>query len=52
MSPRKTAEQTRFQSALSHVLSVSKAELLKREEEYKAERSGKPKPGPKSKKLA
>ena len=46
---KKNDEQTRFQAALGHVLSVSKQELQKREEEYKAERADKPKPGPKAK---
>lgn len=45
----KTNEEKRFQTALGHVLSVSKAELQRREQEYQKEQKGKPKRGPKPK---
>jgi hypothetical protein len=48
-NPPKSKEFTRFQAALGHVLSVSKDELVRREEAYKAENEGKPKRGPKPK---
>lgn len=46
---RKSEEQTRFDSALRHVMSVSKEELKRREAEYQAENAHKPKRGPKPK---
>jgi len=36
-----------FQDGLRHVLTVSKDDLQKREQEYQAERASKPKRGPK-----
>jgi len=42
-------EQTRFDSALRQVLSVSKEELLRREKQYQDERAKMPKRGPKPK---
>ena len=44
-----TPEHAKFNAALRQVLSISKEELLRREEQYQAERADKPKPGPKPK---
>jgi hypothetical protein len=42
-------EHSKFNAALQQVLSVSKEELLRREKQYQAEQSTKPKRGPKPK---
>ena len=44
-----SAEFKKFDDAVKQVLSVSKDELQRREAQYKAEREGKPKRGPKPK---
>ena len=48
-SKQQSAEFKNFDATVKQVLSVSKAELQKREAEYQAERAGKPKRGPKPK---
>ena len=47
--PETSAEFTKFDATVRQVLSISKEELQRREAEYKAERAGKPKRGPRPK---
>jgi hypothetical protein len=49
MDAQPTTEYDRFTSLVKQVISVPKAEIQKREEEYKREAASKPKRGPKKK---
>jgi hypothetical protein len=49
MDVKPTTEYDRFTSLVKQVLSVPKAEIQRREEEYKRETASRPKRGPKKK---
>jgi hypothetical protein len=49
MDLKPTTEYERFTSLVRQVLSVPKAEIQRREEEYKREAASRPKRGPKKK---
>jgi hypothetical protein len=52
MDLKPTTEYERFNSLVRQVLSVPKAEIQRREEEYKRETASKPKRGPKKKNVS
>ena len=56
MKPTETIEgpeaQTRFTSAMKHILSVPREEMVRRESEYQAQSALRPKRGPKPKPAA
>ena len=49
MNLKPSTEYDRFTQLVDHVLSVPKAEIQRREQEYKREAASKPKRGPKQK---